>query len=447
MENEVFSLGTCLTDTTRARVSRALLFRSLGRLQYDDWIMGIFITGSYTVLMVALNVVHNTGSNLLPPGFDFSTLTDKQTSDRIHGSKFSLVAEQMQISVVWGCKTCLLLLYHRLTQAAAPKSNLAIKILAVYIAFGFVIMELLYFTAWCRPFHHYWALITETPQCNALINHRITNAVFNISSDIIMLCIALSLFARSLLPLKRKLVLYGVFSIGIFAIIAAVLNKYYSFTNPYKQSWVTWYCREASTAIIVANLPFTWTLLRRLFSLGAFDEQHPPPPTYHSSRTAGGRRNTRVHHSSHGSGESHGKQSHNQGSKGSHAMSLIGSISSEEAVQTHDFAIHASDKDLECGLPGPSSRGEEHGMKPGPAGTGVYTPSTPRRAHFSASSGHRQISRPASRASDVPRPTSPAPTQSSVNTHRGTHIPGEGKGSGGGGRSAADRRKRARMSA
>ncbi|KAF2707884.1 hypothetical protein K504DRAFT_383109, partial [Pleomassaria siparia CBS 279.74] len=275
-------------------ISRTLLFRSPKRLQYDDWIMGLLVTACYTVLIVVLNLESNTKSNLLPPSFDFSSLTPQDLADREYGSKIAIVVEQLQIIVIWACKSCLLILYYRLTHMVAIKENIAVRILAVYITLGFIVMEILYFSVWCRPFSQYWAVPTQSLQCNTLVDHRIINAVFNISSDLIMLCIALPMFIRSGLPLKRKLVLCCVFSLGIFAIITAVLNKYYSFTRPYESTWINWYIRESSTAILVANLPFTWTLLRKMFNLGSFDEERPAQPTFHSSRTAGGRRLVRV---------------------------------------------------------------------------------------------------------------------------------------------------------
>lgn len=108
-------------------------------------------------------------------------------------------------------------------------------------------------------------------QCSTAQNHLITNAVFNLTSDIVMLGMALQMLIRSRLPARRKVILCGIFGLGIFVILSAVLNKYYSFSNPYGSMWTYWYVRESSTAIIVANLPYTWTLLRRLFNLSAFD--------------------------------------------------------------------------------------------------------------------------------------------------------------------------------
>ena len=157
------------------------------------------------------------------------------------------------------------------TNSIIRKENVAVVALAAYVAFGFVFMEIFYFAVWCRPFHNYWAVPTPNIQCSAAIHHLITNAVFNISSDLLTLALALQMFIRSKLPLKRKLVLCGIFGLGIFVIFAAVLNKYYSFNEPFGSLWTFWYVRESSTAMIVANLPFLWTLLRRVFKLGSFE--------------------------------------------------------------------------------------------------------------------------------------------------------------------------------
>ncbi|KAF2274991.1 uncharacterized protein EI97DRAFT_380272 [Westerdykella ornata] len=462
-------------------ISRTLLLGSPLRLQHDDFVMGLFITTCYTVLIVTSNVEIKTRSNLLPPGFDITALTAEEISDRQHGSKVVIVVEQMQIAVIWGCKTCLLILYYRLTGSVAAKSFLALKLLAAYVALGFVVMEALYFAAWCRPFSSYWAVPAPTPQCNALTNHRITNAVFNISSDLIMLSIALSLFIRSMLPLKRKLILCGIFSVGIFAILAAVLNKYYSFTNPYEPDWVFWYVREASTAVLVANLPFTWTLLRRMFGLEAFDAGPVPAQMkYHSSRTSGGRRTARARHA-HQGGSLKEMHSNSRGSRGSQPASYLDSIGSRHQgretshapdanVQRHDFVHLSADIDLEQGLapslqsprlhithqspsrpttPLPPSR---ISLQLSPDGTGGFI-TRPRHAHLSADY-HRPASRASSRATTSRQLMSPTPSHiGSVVSDRGSHAePGCGGADGesgkvAGARSAVDRRKRGRLSA
>lgn len=113
----------------------------------------------------------------------------------------------------------------------------------------------------------YRAVPTPDPQCNTASNHLITNATFNISSDVLMLLLGVPMFIRIQIPLSKKIPLVGIFSLGIFVIIAAVLNKWYSFTEPFGNAWTYWYVRESATAIIVANLPFVWLLYRRIFGI------------------------------------------------------------------------------------------------------------------------------------------------------------------------------------
>jgi hypothetical protein len=69
------------------------------------------------------------------------------------------------------------------------------------------------------------------------------------------------------LPKKNKTILFVIFCIGAFTIVAAALNKYYSFTNPFGTEWTIWYLRESYTAILCANLPLTYPLIQRVFGL------------------------------------------------------------------------------------------------------------------------------------------------------------------------------------
>lgn len=306
--------------------------------------MTLFVTTAYTALIVCANRYVKVQSNLLPPGFDIGALTDYDRERRRYGSKLVVVVEQTQIATIWACKTCLLIMYHRLTRTALRKENIAIKILAAYVALGFVVMEILYWAVWCRPVTEYWTIPTSNSQCTALINHRITKAVFNLSSDFIMLAIALQMLIRSLLPLKRKLVLCGIFSLGIFVIIASMLNSYYSFKNPYRQTWTSWYVRESSTAILVANLPYTWTILRQFFPVGTFDESNPPPWTFHTSRTAHGRRtaqfNSQYAHTANGT-RMQKSPTASRGSQGTHGMTLVDSLG--PLMSDHPNAINSLD--------------------------------------------------------------------------------------------------------
>ena len=85
---------------------------------------------------------------------------------------------------------------------------------------------------------------TPNEQCNTATNHLITNAFFNLTSDIILLSIALPMFIRSRLPMRKKIALVCVFGLGLFVILCAILNKYYSFTEPFGSMWTFWVGQE-----------------------------------------------------------------------------------------------------------------------------------------------------------------------------------------------------------
>lgn len=311
-------------------ISRRLLFRSVKGLQIDDWTMAVLVTAAYTTMIVLANRWLKVQSNLEAPGFDFAALSPADIAKRVYGSKLVVVIEQMHIAVLWSCKACVLIMYHRITRTALHHENIAIKVVAVYSAIGYVVIEILYFTTWCRPFSQYYAVPTTSPQCITLVHHRITKAVFTISSDLAMLCIGIQMLVRSLLPMKRKVVLCAIFSLGLFVVATSISNSYYSFSDPYKGTWIYWYVRESSTAILVANLPFTWTILREIFELGQFDDSNPPPWTYHSTRTGGGRKITQLLHDQ--TGDTH-SQTHSNASRATRSMTLVTSNVAKDSFQ------------------------------------------------------------------------------------------------------------------
>lgn len=257
--------------------SRRLNRGSWKKLQIDDFLV-LFAMVTDTILMAFMHVVSNMSSNLIAPNENLSTFTLEEIKERIYGSKLVLVVEQMQILTIWLIKACLLIMYNRMTMLL-PQHKI-VKFIAAYVALGFLVMEILYFGVWCRPFHEYWAVPTDNKQCSAAIHHLITNAVFNISSDIMIILIPMPLLFKVRLPAKNKAILGGVFCIGTFTIIAAALNKYYSFSHPFAPDWTIWYLRESYTAILCANLPFTWPILQRAFNLSNWSQNSCPSNHY-----------------------------------------------------------------------------------------------------------------------------------------------------------------------
>ncbi|RGP65876.1 hypothetical protein FLONG3_9008 [Fusarium longipes] len=250
--------------------SRRMLLGSFKGMLADDYLMTLTMI-TYTALLAVVSVLGHTPTNLIDPALNLK-LTPEDIKLREYGSKLVLVTEHMQMITIWGVKGCLLFMYSRLTLSL--KQNFLVKLVAGYVIVGFVVMQILWFAAWCRPFNHYWQVPPDDLNCSAETNHMITNAVINISSDVMIIILPMPVFLQSQLPLKRKLILCGVFALGIFTILAATMSKIYSLGDPYGTEWSYWYIREVSTAVIAANLPLTWTLLQRVFRLGSFSARY-----------------------------------------------------------------------------------------------------------------------------------------------------------------------------
>lgn len=142
--------------------------------------------------------------------------------------------------------------------------------MAVFCALGYIVIQILFFACWCRPFSAYWSVPPKSIQCSVYRNHLITVLALNVSSDLFMMFIPLPLLIIARLNLAKKATLCAVFSLGAFVIVCCILSKYYSITNPYGGKWIDWYIREAGTAVIVANIPHCWPLVRRLLNVREF---------------------------------------------------------------------------------------------------------------------------------------------------------------------------------
>jgi hypothetical protein len=139
-----------------------------------------------------------------------------------------------------------------------------------YVVFGLVAIEVPYFFILCRPFSQYWAMPVDNPQCADYFYYCIIQMVFNVSTDLLMLVIPAPFIINARVPPLKKALLVSIFSLGIFVVLAAVLNKYYNFTMPNTTVYMLWDIRETSTSIYVANVMCWWPLLRKIFGLSTF---------------------------------------------------------------------------------------------------------------------------------------------------------------------------------
>lgn len=72
----------------------------------------------------------------MAPGEDVSQFSKAEIEDRVYGSKLVLVIEQMQICTIWLVKTCLLIMYNRMTMVL-PQHRIVIAT-SFYVGISFV---------------------------------------------------------------------------------------------------------------------------------------------------------------------------------------------------------------------------------------------------------------------------------------------------------------------
>lgn len=162
------------------------------------------------------------------------------------------------------------MLYYNMTKDT--RNNLFVKVVMGYTLVGLIVLEISYLFVFCRPFSDYWridSIVTNT-QCANYYYGSIIQMVFNVSSDFLMLLIPLPLIINAKVPPLKRCLLIGIFSLGLFVILAAILNKFYNFTMPHTTVYMVWHVREASVSIYVANMMCWWPLLRKIFGWKRF---------------------------------------------------------------------------------------------------------------------------------------------------------------------------------
>lgn len=238
-----------------------------------------------------------------------AALTPDGVDRAIYGSIMTFVLEIFTITGTWTIKSCLLILYSRLTLVVHEilvfkKSNmhatvltlarrhilakqyLMVKIAAGYCVVTYLVVIFMFVFYWCSPTPEYWAVPVRIDQCATYYNHMIFATACNISSDILLLLIPIPIIFKTRLPTKRKIILVCILGLGVFNILAAILNRYYNFSNPNSYVFLYWYVAEVGIAMLVGNMPLCWPVFRTVFG----GTETTDTPSYHGYTISGGGR-------------------------------------------------------------------------------------------------------------------------------------------------------------
>lgn len=271
-------------------LSRRIKLGKWRHLMIDDYLM-VFALVNFTGVVVSINEVAKNGSNYMSPE-DAAALTPEGVDRAVYGSIMTFVLEIFTLTATWTVKACLLMLYARLTRNTLTKQHLLVKIAAVYCALTYLIVTFMFVFYWCSPTYEYWAVPVRIMQCATYYHHMIFATACNISSDLLLLFIPIPIIIKTRLPNKRKIILCCILGLGIFNILAAILNRYYNFSTPNSYVFLFWYVAEVGVAMLVGNLPLCWPILRTV--LGTTESSK--TPSYHGETISGGGRPKRHKH-------------------------------------------------------------------------------------------------------------------------------------------------------
>ena len=109
----------------------------------------------------------------------------------------------------------MLFIYYRIT--AHTRQFWLIKLCVFYTAMGFVATQLTLFCN-CHPFSGYWTLPPPQKECATYFRFEVIQAIFNISSDLLILAIIIPILWKVKISKQDKVPLVFVFGLGFVVV-------------------------------------------------------------------------------------------------------------------------------------------------------------------------------------------------------------------------------------
>lgn len=97
------------------------------------------------------------------------------------------------------------------------RQQLFVTICAGYALCGWLASELALFLN-CRPLSGYWTLPPPQQECSTYFRYLVIQAVFNISSDVAIICVVLPIIWKVRMRWRYKVPLVFIFSLGTFLV-------------------------------------------------------------------------------------------------------------------------------------------------------------------------------------------------------------------------------------
>ncbi|KAI1361128.1 hypothetical protein F5Y08DRAFT_27821 [Xylaria arbuscula] len=238
-------------------------------LDWDDYIMVVFVLGFAGDVALAYTV------GALFDGLTNSYMTDTQRATlspdssewdkRQWGSKIQVAGWSLYVFDLWCIKFAFAVFFSRLT-SGVPHLRLRVQLgyVLLIVTYLFVTIGLL---VSCQPFNHFWQI---NPNPGALCQptnspfYVLATLISDVTTDLYLGSIPLSLLWGVQIPMRKKVILLGLFGGSFFVIIAGLIRGIVILTAG-AEGAVTgsqWANRETFVAAIIGNLPASQPLFR-----------------------------------------------------------------------------------------------------------------------------------------------------------------------------------------
>ncbi|OOF99289.1 hypothetical protein ASPCADRAFT_127840 [Aspergillus carbonarius ITEM 5010] len=224
-------------------------WRLLKKLYLDD----CFVVAAALCLIGDLAIQHymfNLG---------MSEIANTTTAEKISMQKMIIPGSTLYVTSLWLIKASMVLFYKRLADRTRYQTIYNITLLVLGAAWLVLFFDIVFK---CYPPDRQWKSI-EDPKltCSATqstINYWLT-ILFNIFSDVFIICLPIAQVARLKMPRKQKLGVISVFLLGVIVVITSIIRAIYSSLN-LQMITCTVSMIETAIAIIASCLPVLRTV-------------------------------------------------------------------------------------------------------------------------------------------------------------------------------------------
>ncbi|KAL4743802.1 hypothetical protein BDV11DRAFT_60615 [Aspergillus similis] len=225
-------------------------WRLLKRLYLDD----IFVALAALCLIGDLAIQHymfNQG---------MSDMAHASTENAIRMMKMIIPGSTLYVTSLWLIKASMVIFYKRLADRTKYQTiyNITLAILGAtwLVLFLDIVLK-------CYPPNRQWKGLTDPtlacPEKPTTVNYWLT-ILFNIFSDVFIICLPISQVARLKMPPRQKWGVISVFLLGGLVVIASIIRAIYSHRNE-QMITCTVSMIETAIAIIASCLPVLRTLV------------------------------------------------------------------------------------------------------------------------------------------------------------------------------------------